>query len=405
MKRINKIVLCCILTFITIIPLSACKSEQEKPSTTESERNKLYLSGGSCYYNDMYFNTGMRIPRDRNSYTLEYVLFDSDDLVKLPVYSDAFDENSDPFLGQSNSSQILVDEEATRNNNGIPVLIVASTVRNEDGAWQDTFVSFNMATNRLTLIRSLSERIYGKFALLGDTIYYSVFLGDPDSLDMTGEYAYYRMSKNGGNPERLPFPETERLPYTIKYVYNGKLYLVCEQIGKAYRCNPDFTQMEIVWESFPKSSPVAFHNGYAYYETNFRTVSTDNGVNVECFDYFKTPVENMSEEHSEMVLEDVLWVLHASDHSSEVYYNSLDDLQISTISLVPTHSILKSLNLETGKEVVVFDYSAQSEPFYTTMYCNDKYCAIMIINHPDYPLGAYLLNRETGELKLFDGFN
>ena len=385
---------------------SELPTENTSKETVIAEHNDLYCASSTCYYNNLYFSSAA--VEGESIYTLKYIDFSWEALVGEPVIKDLTEGQTDPFSEiKMHHDRILIDEEATKNNNGIPVLIVAHNVTSEYSVLNTAFFTVNTATGQTAVLydpqEDLSNDLYNGFALCGDYIYFSRFLGNKSDYYRIGDYGYYRLPKSGGDPERLPFPIEETRQFAFRYSYGGKLYLQCNETGKVYRCNPDLSDIEIVWQSELESVPHFYADGYVYFKSNFRAIpqNQQNKTFSEYFDYCRKPIGRMSEDEFEVVLKDIVYVLPQRYPSEDmIYYEDYSDFQVR--SQFPLRNILHSYNLKTGENDVVYDYSDQNEPRYIPIFCSNDYLHVLVYDHPEYK-GNYIINRKTGEVKKVKG--
>ena len=147
-----------------------------KPTSME---DKFQKSDIEVVYNNFFYYTGNVNPEDyRSNQTIKVQNLKNIQANGSYLYNDPFG-NEDPFNMKMPKIKMIVDEKATAENGGMPVLIISQdyegdTIDEETAIWKHKIVSFNTATNTVTTIADNIENLQD-FYLYNNKIY-CVFL-------------------------------------------------------------------------------------------------------------------------------------------------------------------------------------------------------------------------------------
>ena len=175
----------------------------------------------------------------------------------LPIYADPLaSENETPFGQVYSQPMLLIDEEETINNNGMPVII--ASYRYDDENKLSRIVSFNTATNKMTIIIDDISTVLQLFMYKG-TIYFLT-----DEGENRGE-VINKVERDGSGFSTMN--NTDAAMITVGCIYDDKIYytnaLELFNLGGLYTCNLDFTGEELLFDGV--MSVATIRDGYIYY--------------------------------------------------------------------------------------------------------------------------------------------
>ncbi|MBQ8216145.1 MAG: hypothetical protein IJZ33_07785 [Clostridia bacterium] len=293
---------------------SATVTDQESlPVPVIPEDRFLSAGYGGYFFNNVFYYY------DFTKSTLCYQNLNNVQKQPLPVYNNFLAEASENPFANGSGRILLVDEQATAKNNGLPVLIVVSekifteTIDNKPVRKEiNRLVSYNTGTGKMTVITDeLGESIYS-FYLYGDTIYFIQFEGEEVG------YVHYTVNKNGGTPKKMDFPEAGRS--SLLGVVDGKLYSFAWDYGRLYRSDLNYENRELLLEDLPSvKMPPCIFNGYLYY-TGQTEVDEVFEKEFAVVDVLRKPLTDLSGE-GELIAEKV-YVASWGVNGEQIFYYS-----------------------------------------------------------------------------------
>ena len=400
------------LIFLAMIFVFLCTLFSSCGENAIPEREMSLSKGKYFIWNDLYFYIGRTVMDDEDSTTMKYVNMKTKDTVGAPVYGNAFVEGGDPFnpknleFGSSLASlvNVMIDEEATAENDGIPVLLALLPFElPDDDTTYRRLVSYNMATGQMkVLCENIGEGAMS-FGRYGDTIYYTQFIGEMDDFtpELTGETAFFRLPIEGGEPERIPLPE-ENVYLTMECSYKGKIYLESDDGECIYRYDLLKQSTERVCSFYTKNErknePLFYIDGYVYYKENQREVPKEGYDDELVVDLYRQPLDSLkdlTEENGELVLKDILF--NCWNNGKKIYYTKAGDGN-PFLTLQSDYSVLRWYDIETKETGIVFDYSDKQGILWIVSVISDDY---MIISSFKEDFEDYwrecIFDRKTGE--------
>ena len=373
------------LVFLCMMFSSCGKTETPEREMSISQPDPVLWRG-------LLFYSARSVENDENSTTLKYRSFKSEETVGAPVYSDLFVEGGNPFKVTGIIS-ILVDEEATEKNDGIPVLLAAlPSGMMENGEESHRIVSYNMANGKMEVLCDNIGNSLISFALYGDRIYYTQFTGEYGAMIEKPEgEALFSFPRSGGKPEEIPL-SIEGARFDFKCSNKGKIYFETEGPGRIYSYDVTDGTTRLLGKFEKKNQPLCYDGEKVYYRGNVRSISTEDGKDLTVYDLYSQPLESMkdfTEENGEQVLRELAY--YPLSDGKKIYYESAADGDpVSTV--LTNHSILRWYDTETKESGIVFDYSAGGE-FIKCFLINDNYLFLVSFNGGKH----FLTDWKTGE--------
>ncbi len=325
-KRFSSIYLLCLLLF----SLSACGN----PVLTEQSQNYPQVSEGSIciIYGDtvFYYPAFDNIPVLSIKYQdIKNVSDEGRPLLDDPLLEDELN----PFANMTGLTLIAVDHEATKKNDGVPVLIITYSI----GFNHYTIVSFNTKTNE---IKTIKDDIYDNVQSLhvyGDIIYYTVNRGDKG-------YDMCRVDTNGKNDSVKDNPYSS--VYRILTVYEDKIYYLSG--SRVYTCNLDFSEQTLLTEGIARYTAF-IHDGYFYYASGLKYHDIGNYTSIsETVSRF--PLSDPSA--TEVFIEDIVWCVN---FGSKLYYCESAPRLLGDVTWDDGTNVLMVMDLDTRETAVVYD--------------------------------------------------
>ena len=297
---------------------------------------------GVIYENTVFFF-------DRTTRSIKYQNIEAITETGRPLINDPLLENEfNPFVDMSIGVYMLIDHEATAQNNNFPVLIVAYKDFTDIKNPHYSIVSFNSKNNKITVIK---DDIYDNIQTLhlhNNVVYYTLNRGN-DGYDMCKVY------KNGKNFSKKENPE--KLLYRIHTIYNDKIYYSLDGLDKVYSCNLDFSEDTFLVDAVLKSD-FFIHNDYFYYYSNLVQGSLDT-FPVYSADLMRFPLSSPSSR--EVVLEKLSVGLN---FESKFYYYRSSPRLIGNGRYDDGTNVLNVLDLDTGESSVFYDLGDNNSTTY-----------------------------------------
>lgn len=384
-------------------PISNLPSHSETVTITTDANTNEPCFAASGYFNTLWNGIYFYVPYGKSAdKTLMWCDLRQEDPEPIPLYSDFFGED-DPFTGFSPTGfRILPDEAATRENNGMPVYIIAynrSVLIDGERTSHYRLVSFNTADNQLTVLNEDIGAGLEEIALYGDTLYYSKLIENSGSLiddflyDENSEktenrkkFGVFAMPRTGGKAVRYNFPEDA--PFFIRGVCDGKLCIESEQLQRVYRCDPDFSNAELIYSYTNETPVVAFIDGYLFYkEKNDRQPDFPEEVlshlsSIRVFDLYKKPLDQFETSKAELVTRDVLRTEWFGGNT--ILFETLEELSLYHYSYridneehdeyMDAGAVFRFLNAPKNETGILFDFRSENQQFYTLLIADsDNY--------------------------------
>ena len=404
-----------------------CMAFSSCGKTETPEREMVITQGHDFFWNDLYFYVNRTVMDDKNSTTLKYINLKTDDTVGVPVYGDLLNEGGDPFnpkaqeFGRSLASSVivLVDEEATEKNGGIPVLIAALPFEMAEdkgtGEYHYRLVSYNMGTGKMDILcENIGSHIV-TIALYRENIYFIQVTGFPKQQDVNiydpsnelDEYknlkdALYVLPKEGGKPKKVPL-SIDEARFDLCCTWKGKIYLQTEEANRIYRYDIETQETEPVCNVTPKGDPLRlsllFIGGYVYYEGNEQVIPKEGYHDSWSYTLYRQPLERMqdlNEKNGEVVLQNIGGLRRYQNGTKILYDNFSDGHPFLTSQR--DFSVLRWYDTETKETGIVFDHSDKQGIFWMVSEISDDYIIMSSCyeDFEDYWLEC-IFDRKTGE--------
>lgn len=383
MKKIISLFLA-FLVFANVLLLSSC---QHKELYLDEEYTNMFIHGNpiACMYGDFLFY------RELGAASIQYQRLDQLHESPLPLYSDVLAKGEeDPFSDLFGGVFLLVDFSATQQNRGNPILLIAYEHREpfEYNSSKPTrpvyyyrIVSFNTATNKMTIIKDRIQESVQSLDLYENTILYTTNEGDLG-------YNIHTIQKDGSGYQKMENPE--KACRRVASVYNNKIYYTEEGIStKMYSCNLNFSNPEYLFDMVLKTEAF-IANGYIYYGSNLQHGELDSH-GWTCTDICRRAIDHLEKE--ETVLQNVSVGMN---YGNLFYYCSIQNNRIiDGFGCDEGMNTLYCYDLESGETSIVFDISDQ-EVYRYGIALSSKYFLFQTSNKDK---SGYLscTNLETGE--------
>lgn len=184
----------------------------------------------------------------------------------LPLYNDALNMGSGPF-DQIDRAFMLIDEKATIENKGVPVLLIATSfyqpAEDENGEpfliYETQIGSFNTLTNEWTVLKNDLGELIMQLALYKDTILFVSFSGEDEG------YSLHKMDRNGNGYVKMENEEAAMI--TLGYVSDGTVFFVDEKTFSLYSCGLDFSKKKRLFSEY-SIDVKRVDDEFIYYEAN-----------------------------------------------------------------------------------------------------------------------------------------
>ena len=388
---------------------------------TEPREREMVISKGDYFlWHDLYFYLSPTVEDDWESMTLKYFNILSDGSSGVPVYSDPFNGGGDPFSPKANNSSlaiymmVLVDEEATEKNGGIPVLIVALPFKDpeetEKGALHYRLASYNMGTGKLDILCEDIGSDIGTIALYGENIYFiraTSKNAEKNIYDMINgtvdiENTLFALPKEGGEPKKVPL-SIDEARFDLCCTWKGKIYVRTGGTNRIYRYDPKSERTELACNITSEIDPgwlepILYVNGYVYYKENKKTITKDGYNDSFTFDLRRKPLEGSKEpgeEEGEVVLRDInAWILQSENKI--FYFDAFDGNPFEKMQY--DGSVLRFYDTDTGKSGIVYDYSDKKGIRRTVYEINEKYAVVNVaVENSEEVSKTIVINLQTGE--------
>ena len=343
MKRLFAMLLAACMTCSCLILFVSCREKDPPPTFEEG----IYERGGA----------GERLFRNYFFYydnnQIKYQMLDDPQPGGLPIYGDTLSGTDDnPFWDMTaKTPYIFVDEQATQENNGVPVLLIIYQyfhITTKKDGWK--LGSFDMATNRLTVIKDDFESNVLDPGIYGNWLFYSTREPEQGTI-------LHRMRTDGSDLCSMKNPEKKY--FRMQGVYQNKIYYQDYAKGTLYCADWNFENETYLFEGISGPTHVFVANGYAYYLAHAQKQQINEQHSTSSYDLCRRSVTDPSKE--ETVLSNVI---NGQAHGSAFYYNPLDSYKSFTFDGTDAHNYgagdLYLYDTVTGESRLV--YSTGEEP-------------------------------------------
>ena len=233
MKRvISTVVVIC----LSILFLTSC--EKEIPS-----EKKIITGHDYIIYEDTIYYI------DRYTQKIRYQILGNIQETGLPLAGDALAMDDDNPFSRINSAMMLVDEAATKANEGQPVLIFALKSADEENY---QILSYNTKDSRLSVLKEDITGPVQTLHLYGEYILYTTNDGELGC-------NVHSLKKDGSACYTLPNPEHQI--YIVKNCYNDEIYI--ESPPSLYKASMTLENLTFLFDNY--DTPVFFSEKYLYY--------------------------------------------------------------------------------------------------------------------------------------------
>ena len=363
------------------------------PPTSMEE--KFIQSDLSVVYNGFYYYTGktesgtLGSPSTIKVQNLKKLLPEG-----VQLYSDPLG-NEDPFLTKYPKYEIIVDEEATQKNGGMPVLLISMDYESDElddntVIWKYKIVSYNTANGIMKTIIDDVEQLQ-KFYLYNGQIYCVSRTWDKKTENTEDPKRIYHvlvMDKDGSNKKEYMLEEKNVCPMLLG-VYKGKLYFT--QNHNILSSDLDFNNSKIIINDIECNFTPVFAGGYMYYMGNYRDIEVDSYIVKNCHDLLRRPLDNILDKCFEEVVLEKIYDFFGCQQSNLYVYKTINDTQIieknsrKWISGACTHIF----DINTGKSELLFDFrQGNSNTTFNTIFASDD---LFIYTNSGKTLAVYRL--------------
>ncbi len=416
-----------ILTICTLfICLTACKNSQnntETPPETSATETTLtteepqFAQASSAFlYENLYFYQG--------SYyyggTLKYQNIDDMKDRGIPVFNDTSTE--DPFSNKLGDVYMVVDKQATKENGGAPVLLIAHHLIDdpvtEDWTKNYKLISLNTQTKEITtLAEDLGTTRFHNFWLYGDTIYFSLWDRPAGASPEDPEtYTMHTISRSGGEIKKLNVTfENAEYP-RILGIYNDKIYYTTWvnpnldldeadpdvikntiESHKLWVSDLNFENREFLMTLDQRNLDVYIDNGYLYYADNYEVVSIDKHDNYYA-DIYRKPLEGFKTAKPELLLEKVN---NAAGNGDKIAYSLKGDTQMYQYYTfwLPKYLTVRLYDINSKESEILLNSTNDSEAQdFSVSSINENYLNFYTADNKNK-----FYNMKTGEITVFPG--
>ena len=419
MKRITALFL---LIIMAVLSLSSCKDTDVTPNNTVDSviptlstevtdtistetplpdaKNKIFVASNSTYiYNNMYFYTKAWINDINSPYVtgIKYQYLDDITDTGHNIF-DASIGQTDIFTQYNIQSikSLAVDREATNQNNGVPVLIICCKIKGNEN---HSFLSYNMANNKLTVILDNTEisSSMSRFYIYGDLIYYLV----------------YAKNENGSNATKVRSIKkdgTDLREYDISFdianpsftFYNDKIYYTKDVTidQHLYVADINFENSRVFTEIKNIANPPKIKNGYIYYLDNTRNVVID-GISSTVYDLYRRSLDDYENSSPEILIPGIRNYYLAG--SKVIYYTKDDVVKIEGMNFdyVEPH-ILRCYDTQTDTHTKLIVENKEKESMVNIFRVSDDFLIYEKGPYqPDAPRVFFSVDLNTGEVYSF----
>jgi len=347
-----------------------------KPTSMEE---KFIQSDLSVVYNGFYYYKGKVDINDfRSDSTIKVQNMKKLQPEGVQLYSDPLG-NEDPFRQELPNLQMLVDEEASAENGGMPVLIIGIRYAKIDLEGDSRIllykiVSYNTSSGKLTTLAEDVEELKdfylykNKLYCVGRTWDYT----NPEEPDRI--YNVLVMDKDGKNKKEYILEEKNILPRLIG-VYNGKLYFA--QNHNILSSDLDFSNSKIIIDDIKCNFLPVFAGGYMYYLSDSRKIEVDSSYTFEyCWDILRRPLTDILNKDTEETVLEGLYDFSRCQQNNLYICNIASEAQIVVSNGEPSYSntCTHIFDINTGTLELLYDYRKENtaNEFYNTNFVTDE---------------------------------
>ena len=302
----------------------------------------------------------------------------------LPLMNDPLIEDAlNPFSNLSPGTFVLIDYNATSENNDYPVLIIAYKDTSNAKNIHYKIVSFDTKEKSIKIIK---DGIYDNIQTLhlyNNVIYYTLNRGNKG-------YDMCRVDVTGKN--FMQNVNTNHLLYRIHTIHNGKIYYTSDGLDKLYSCDLDFKNDIFIHDSVLKSTFFVYDD-YLYFYDNLNITALDN-FPVYTADLVRCNVSDYS--LVEVVLSNISVGL---DCNNKYYYIESSPRLINGTVFDDGTNKLCVLDLDTGTTTTIYDNDNDNvATFYTVL--SEKWIVFKDIIYGENgsaEIFSYVMNTMTQE--------
>ena len=277
MKRvISTVVVVC----LSILFLTSC--EKEIPS-----EKKIITGHDYIIYEDTIYYI------DRYTQKIRYQILGNIQETGLPLVDDALAMDEDNPFSCINSAMMLVDEAATKANEGQPILIFALKSADEENY---QILSYNTKDSRLSVLKEDITGPVQTLHLYGEYILYTTNDGELGC-------NVHSLKKDGSVSYTLPNPEHQN--YVVKNCYNDEIYI--ESSPSLYKASMTMENLTLLFDNY--DTPVFFFKDDLYYRE------------LESGKLSRKPLSNLSQ--NEIIIDD--FTVGITRGNSYLYVKKLED--------------------------------------------------------------------------------
>ncbi len=282
MKKTAIVLLIFVITFSFV---SCGNNPTDKSGTTAKQ------AGSAAFYNDQFFFF-------KGDQLVYLDLSDDDKLEEMSLCADSLcthDNMTCPGYFPSWRSQLVaVDEDASRNNRGYPILYISCCFKNEKYEEDNQIIKFDMRTNTKEIILENNPEPLSGMWLHGDRIFYTA---RDQGLDL--------FSINIETKKQLHLPNDEKKAYYLGGADETHVYFT-DHDGGIYRAPLDLSSQEKIGDSFTNGRVYVFDDKICYTDNLHIMVELD-GIKFAACNLYSLPKDDLTAEPS-LLISDISYV-------------------------------------------------------------------------------------------------
>ena len=397
MWKIKRIV-CFLLALVTAaLMLAACDTQSVGGDGTDSGGDGLiygsapgnigeFAQGGGYtnpyVWGDFVFQTDA-YEHNKDGYIDHIVFHDMDDPSGgwLPLCCDLTrGESSDKFDADIASAELIIDDEATAKNGGVPVFIIAYTVERTEKdnvhnrEYETKIASFDMKSRKLTILKEgLNDIRIGYIFTYRNTLYFET----GHAKTASGENRVYIINKINldGSGYAVLEIEEETGWFQLDYIADDVIYY--SRGGKIYSSALDFSGFTYLFDGY---SVCCSDGEYLYYQTAEDLTMTDYDT---AFSLCRRKLGDPLSEEETVLSSDVVTARYGGGYSfGDGYFYYDNDMSDGT-------TVFYSYDCRTGEHKKIF--TAENSHYWIVSATDDR----VIIQDWD---GVYhFVKKDTGE--------
>jgi len=344
------------------------------PTPTEETEPQCFVGKSDYVYKSFIYYQSINL-NDLTSSTIKYQNLKKAQSEGLNLYNDALGQGDDPFKSIA-SAYIIVDENSTKENGGLPIVILAAnysavTDGDESKKTQSRIVLYNQASLQIKVLyeNDSGEQIQGA-CLYGDTVYFKKWTVNENG---KSEYIYCSVKTDGKDLKTYPLSISTQTEYMG--IYSGTVYLKDLQSRRILTTDRNFEKSKKLMSY--KISSTGFtpiiDGGYIYYAENEHDVTLGD-TSFKAVDIYKKSLDDFENAEAEPVIQNVTL---ASVCNGNIVYCDASDAVIAEYqeTAYASNPLIKQYDVKSGNTKVVFDRRGDEDGSFPIAYigCNGEY--------------------------------